>query len=269
MNVSDLISLWEEGGAPVRYARVDFGCGAYWTLWTGGDNAIRLSCAPWLSPLEGDALTVDELKALRFLAPCEPNKVVGLAHNYKSLVGDLASYPPPLIFLKGANALTGYDSFVPVPDPANLRTWQEVELAMVVGKRAANVVESEAGEIIFGFTIANDVSCENLDGRDHHLAQSKSRDGFCPCGPFLVPGVDTGNLSISSSVNDMVKQAGSTADRLITDLEAVAYVSQFMTLEPGDLIITGTCDGWKNTTLVPGCRMEVSIEGLGTLRNRA
>ena len=268
MNGKELERLWSEGDAPERYARLLCDGKAVWTRWRGPDKVVALSDAPWRAPVDVGPMALQSLETSRFLAPAEPTKIVGLALNFKSLVGSMESYPDPLVFLKGLNSLAGYEESIAVPPPEN-RSWQEVELAMVMGARAKNVSVEQAAECIFGFTVANDVSTTNLAERDHHLAQSKSRDGFCPCGPFLSPGVDTANLEISSFIDGQRKQLGATGDRLLTDSEAIAYISRFMTLEPGDLVLTGTCAGWLETTLVPGCEMEVRIETLGSLRNTA
>ncbi len=266
MNIEELERIWNETEAPVGFARIDLNGKVCWTRWRGLDAIDFLTTSPWERQEVWSSRDVDALRGCRFLAPCEPTKVVGLAHNYKSLVGELQSYPPPLLFLKGNNALVGYGETVTIP-PVESRSWLEVELAMVVGKRASNITAEEGLDHVFGFTVANDITTDNLAGRDHHLVQSKSRDGFCPCGPFLVPGVESGALKITSSIDGQQKQKGYTTDRLLADGEAIAYVSQYLTLERGDLVITGTCNGWKTATLTPGCAMEVSVETIGTLRN--
>ena len=266
MNLQELERIWYEVNAPIRFARISLNNKEFWTLWRGLDSIEFLTSSPWESQKFWACHNVKSLVGCRFLAPCEPTKIVCLAHNYKSLIGDMKEYPLPLIFLKSVNALAGYCDTIFIP-PSDNRTWQEVELGMVVSKRARNVSVKKALEHMFGYTVANDISTENLASRDHHLAQSKSLDGFCPCGPFLMPDVNTSEIRITSSVNNVQKQDGSTADRLFTDAETISYISQFMTLEPGDLLLTGTCSGWKETTLLSGDFMEVSIEGIGSLRN--
>lgn len=266
MNIQELSRIWQESDAPIRYARINLNSKILWTRWRGLDAIDFLSGPPWKCQEVQTTLNVSALDGCLFLAPCEPTKVVGLAHNYKSLVGEMESYTPPLLFLKSNNALAGYGETVTIP-PGESRSWLEVELSMVIGRRACNLKPDEGLSHVFGFTVANDMTTENLAGRDHHLAQSKSRNGFCPCGPFLVPGVASDDLKITSNIDGEQKQEGRTADRLLTDAEAIAYVSQYLTLEPGDLVITGTCDGWKTATLTPGCTMEVSVENIGTLRN--
>jgi len=258
--------MWRETDASVCYARINLDDKELWTRWRGLDAIDFLATAPWCGQLVLCTREVTALIGCHFLAPCDPTKVVGLAHNYRSLVGDMEAYPPPLIFLKSKNSLAGYGEIVAIP-PSDNRSWLEVELAFVVGKRARNIKAEDGSDYIFGFTVANDMTTENLASRDHHLAQSKSLDGFCPCGPFLVPGVASGNLKITSHIDGERKQEGSTADRLLTDEEIIAYVSQYLTLEPGDLVITGTCGGWETTTLTPGCLMQVGVEKVGILRN--
>ncbi|HUP56334.1 MAG TPA: fumarylacetoacetate hydrolase family protein, partial [Bdellovibrionota bacterium] len=148
------------------------------------------------------------------------------------------------------------------------RIWVEVELAIVIGRRTRNArSEQQAREAIFAFTIGNDITASNIFGRDFHLARSKSLDGFCPIGPELVTGVDFENRPLRTRVNGVETQSSSTANRVLNSVQVVQLVSRLMTLEPGDVILTGTPPGARFHPIRPGDRVELEIESLGVLRN--
>ena len=253
-------------GADRSHALLKLNGKPQWSTWHK-DGIDLIDGPPWQNPVvlqsssDHTALNIEA-----FLPPCGNNKVVGLAFNYKSLVGSRGQYEEPLVFLKGANALTGHASGIPMPVSKG-RCWIEVELAIVLGRQARHVNVTEAAACIAGFTIANDITTDNIQGRDHHLALSKSQDGFCPLGPWLVPDLDTANLNIKAFVDGNQVQRGNTADRVCGDAQAVALASRYFSLEAGDVIVTGTCSGWEGATFSAGAQIAVEIEGLGTLEN--
>lgn len=209
---------------------------------------------------------VGELADLRVLAPCLPSKVVALAYNYKDLVGERASFDEPLMFLKPPTAVIGPGQAIRVPAGIDM-VWAEVELAFVVKKRAKDVAPEHAADHILGYTIANDVTAQNVCGRDWHLARSKGLDTFCPVGPVLETELDTQALELSTTINGVVTQHSTTAQRILDDARTLSLVSRFITLEPGDLVLTGTPAGALDSRVRPGDVVTVRVAGLGELTN--
>lgn len=207
-----------------------------------------------------------ELNKVKILPPVVPSKVVGLAYNYKDLVGERENYSEPLIFLKPSTSVIGMNDELVVP--RNRRTWGEVELAIVIGIKAKNVPSKSSKNYIFGYTIANDITMQNIDSRDHHLAISKGCDTFCPLGPWIVTNINTSKLSLTNHINGKLFQEGNTSNRILNDSEAVSLVSQYMTLNPGDVIITGTPKNAMNSLLYDKSEISITVEGIGTLTNK-
>ncbi len=203
---------------------------------------------------------------VRLLPPCDGNKILGLAYNYKGLVGEKNDYDEPLFFFKSQTGLVGHEGNVIYPDYAK-KVWHEVELAIVIRTQGKNIPIKEAGNYILGYTCGNDITCENILNRDWHLARSKGLDTFCPLGPFLVRGVKTENLRLRSYINGRVTQESYTSDRIINDAETVALISRYVTLYPGDVIMTGTPEGAVDAVISPGDIIKVEIENIGVLVN--
>ena len=209
---------------------------------------------------------VGELSQLTIMAPCEPTKVVALAYNYKDLVGDRETFDEPLIFFKSPTSVIGPGGEIRIPGGIEV-VWAEVELAFVIRKLARNVPSDEAADFILGYTIANDVTAQNVHGRDWHLARSKGLDTFCPVGPLLETELDTNSLELSTTINDRVTQHSTTANRILDDSEALSLISKFITLEPGDIVLTGTPAGALESRVQPGDAVTVRIAKLGELTN--
>ncbi len=258
--------------------RTDADATPRWGVRSGPNRIEVLTLAPWRKGSAKTGETLD-LARVQHLAPAEPTKILALGYNYKGLFADPkalsnsreAHYTDPgfepLVFLKGPNCLTGLGEPIPIPAGAT-EVWVEVEVAAVLGRRARNLRGlSEAREAVFGVTIGNDVSALNILGRDWHLARSKSLDGFCPLGPELVRGLDDGDRKLTNSINGRVSQSSTTKDRVLNTYEAVMLVSRIMTLEPGDVVLTGTPVGARQSLVRPGDRVEMEIEGLGKLWN--
>lgn len=206
------------------------------------------------------------LSEVTLLAPCQPTKVVCIGLNYHDHAVEMKMELPeePLLFLKPPSAVIGHNQPIVYPDWIG-RMDYEAELALVIGKKTKNVTAQEASAHIFGYTCGNDVTARHLQKKDGQWSRAKSFDTFCPLGPWIVTGLDASGLSISLDVNGEVKQQSSTAQLIFNPVQLVAAVSRVMTLEPGDVIMTGTSSGVG--PLKTGDRVTIHIEGIGELSN--
>ncbi len=195
-----------------------------------------------------------------------PSKIIGIGVNYHAHAVEMGKGLPgaPLMFLKPRSALLSTGEAIERPGGYE-RVDFEGELGVVIGTRAQRVPRERALEYVMGFTCVNDVSCRDLQKTDGQWTRAKGFDTFCPIGPRIVAGLDPSHLKITTRVNGAIRQDSSTAD-LIFDVPAIiAFVTQHMTLEVGDVITTGTPSGVGN--LAPGDRVEIEIEGIGVLAN--
>lgn len=206
------------------------------------------------------------LSQTKIIAPVTPGKVIGLAYNYKDLVGEKEKYEEPLVFLKSTESIIGPNDTIQIFEGG--KTWAEVELVVVIGKDCSNVIPELASEYIFGYTIGNDVTMANVYNRDHHLARSKAIDTFCPVGPYIETSLDVKNLSLKHKINGISFQNGNTNNQILNDVEAVSLVSSFMKLNPGDIILTGTPANAMNSLITDGDHIEMEITNLGVLSNQ-
>jgi 2-keto-4-pentenoate hydratase/2-oxohepta-3-ene-1,7-dioic acid hydratase in catechol pathway len=192
---------------------------------------------------------------------------VAVGRNYVAHAQELGHPVPvePLIFLKPPSAIVGNEDDVVYPK-ASLRVDHEAELAVVIGRRCKDVVEGDAFDYVRGYTCANDVTARDLQESDDQWTRAKGFDTFCPLGPLVVEGLDPSSLRVSARVNGEVRQEGNTGDLLFPVPALVAYISSVMTLEPDDVILTGTPPGVGPVRR--GDIMEVEVEGIGVLRNR-
>ncbi|MDG0812113.1 fumarylacetoacetate hydrolase family protein [Cohnella rhizosphaerae] len=214
------------------------------------------------------------------LAPCvaKPGKIVCVGLNYKKHAEETNSAIPafPILFNKFANALTAHGAAVRVPEVTSKMDY-EAELAIVIGKTAFNVSEDDALDFVFGYCAANDLSARDLQLRTSQWMLGKSLDGFCPLGPWLVTADEVGDpnkLEIQSYVNGERRQSSNTCDMIFDCKTIVSYVSRHMTLQPGDVILTGTPEGVvmgypeeRQVYLKAGDKVEIRIEKLGALSN--
>jgi len=200
------------------------------------------------------------------LVPCEPTKIVALARNYVSHAREMGTPPPdePIIFLKPPSSLLAQGGKIVFPRLAE-RVDYEGELAVVVGRRAKRVRAAEASDYILGLTCANDVTARDLQKMDAQWTRCKGFDTFCPLGPHLAIDLDPGDLLLRTWLNGELRQEARTREMIFDVGEVVAYISAVMTLEPGDVILTGTPEGVG--PLKPGDVVDVEIEGIGILRN--
>ena len=207
-----------------------------------------------------------KLAEARLLAPCQPSKVIAVGLNYKSHIGERPAATYPGLFAKLPTSIVGPDDAIVATDDAkNLHF--EGELVVVIGRRAKNVSVADAPNYVFGVTAGNDVSERDWQKSDLQWFRAKASDTFGPLGPMIVKGLNYGDLLLQTRVNGEVLQSQRTKD-LVFDVPAiVSYISRFVTLEPGDVIYTGT----PQTTrpFKEGDTIEVEIEGVGVLRNKA
>ena len=206
------------------------------------------------------------LKQIVLLPPVLPSKIVGIGLNYRAHVAELGLSVPqePLIFLKPVSALIGPDDPILYP-AASQRVDYEAELAVVIKRRCRNVPVARAREYVLGYACLNDVTARDLLERGGPWARAKGFDTFCPLGPCIATDLDPRALRVEAYVNGDLRQSSSTKELIFPVEELVARVSQVMTLLPGDVIATGTPHGVG--PLQPGDRVEVRIEGIGSLRN--
>ncbi|MBM7332770.1 fumarylacetoacetate hydrolase family protein [Alloalcanivorax marinus] len=216
-----------------------------------------------------DGRRLDE-REVTWLPPVTPGAIFALGLNYADHAAEIAFKAPeePMVFLKGANTLVGHRAFTPRPtDATNMH--YECELAIVVGKPARNVAKADAYHYIAGYTVANDYAVRNyLEGFYRPNFRIKSRDNCTPIGPWLVDAADIPdpmNLRLTTRVNGETTQEGSTKDMLFDVPFLIEYFSAFMTLQPGDVILTGTPKGTVN--VMPGDEVVTEIEGIGALHN--
>ena len=207
------------------------------------------------------------IKDYEILPPFVGRNSFGLAYNYKSLLPKKVVFDEPLVFIKSATSIIGNNEKIVVPSFVN-KLWIEAELAIIISKKAKNVSISKANNYILGYTCSNDVTAQNICGRDHHLARSKSLDTFAPIGQFLVKDIDTNDLEITSTINKKIIQKNKTSDRVLNNQECVALVSKFFTLMPGDIIFTGTPAFVKSPLIKKGDKVSVRIAKIGKLNNK-
>ncbi len=203
----------------------------------------------------------------RLLAPVIPTKVVAVGRNYVEHAEEFGNEVPeqPLLFLKPPTSVIGPLQPIRVPPETN-QIEHEAELAVVMGKVTRRVAVEDIGPHILGYTAANDVTARDLQRADGQWTRGKGFDTFCPLGPAIDTELDPAEgLSIICRVNDEIRQTGSTSDMVFPVGELVSYVSQIMTLLPGDVILTGTPAGVGPFDV--GDRVEVEIEGIGVLVN--
>ena len=195
-----------------------------------------------------------------------PTKIVAVGRNYAEHAKELGNEAPsePIIFMKPASALLAPGGTIVRP-PQSQRVDYEGELAIVIGKRARNIPKSRWRDVVLGFTCANDVTARDLQKKDVQFTRAKSFDTFCPLGPHIETEIDPSNLSIVTRVNGAVKQNSRTSSMIFDCATIIEFITSVMTLEEGDVILTGTPEGVG--PLSSGDTVEVEIEGIGTLRN--
>ncbi|MBT2213637.1 fumarylacetoacetate hydrolase family protein [Actinomadura sp. NEAU-AAG7] len=208
------------------------------------------------------------LADVRLLAPILPSKVIAIGKNYADHAREMGGEPPaePVLFAKPSTAVIGPGEAVAYPRKLSERVDYEGELALVIGRMCREVPASRAADVILGYTCANDVTARDLQKKDGQWTRAKGFDTFCPLGPWIETEVDPADLAISTTVNGEVRQDARTSQLLHAVPDLVAYVSQVMTLLPGDVILTGTPAGVGPLDI--GDEVTVTIENVGSLTNR-
>ena len=205
------------------------------------------------------------LSEVKLLPPTQPSKIIALALNYKSHLGEQAVPKHPECFLKPPSCLIAHGQDIVFPAGTS-RVDHEGELVVVIGKQARNVSPDKAPEYVLGVTCGNDVSARDWQKNDVQWWRAKGCDTFGPCGPWIVSGLRYDDLQLTVRVNGQIRQQQRTSDLIFDVAHIVSFISHHMTLQPGDLIFTGTPG--TTTPLQRGDVVEVEIEGIGVLRNR-
>ena len=224
--------------------------------------------------IEGDIFTEYQreeasipLEQVRLFAPVLPGKIICVGRNYAAHAAEHQAEVPeyPLIFLKPPSSVIGPGDMVVLP-PQSKQVEHEAELGVVIGKQGRWLQPDEAMSIVLGYTIANDVTARDLQFQDGQWTRGKGFDTFCPLGPWIDTEFDPTDSMVSCHVNDELRQMAPTRDMLFSVSEIIVYITSIMTLEPGDLIMTGTPAGVG--LLVKGDQVTVRIERLGELSNQ-
>jgi 2-keto-4-pentenoate hydratase/2-oxohepta-3-ene-1,7-dioic acid hydratase in catechol pathway len=232
-----------------------------------GNAVHRLEGDPYQTWTPG--AFVGLLATLTLLPPATPTKIVCVGRNYVAHAAEHGVEVPdaPLLFLKPPSSLVGPGGAIVVP-PQSQRVEHEAELAIIIGKRCRNISPDEAWDYVFGVTCGNDVTARDVQRKDGQWTRGKGFDTFCPLGPWIVAGLDEtaiDDVAVTCRVNGEVRQQGRTSQMVFSPTMLIAYAASVMTLEPGDVFLTGTPAGVG--PLTPGDSVEVEIEGIGTLRN--
>jgi 2-keto-4-pentenoate hydratase/2-oxohepta-3-ene-1,7-dioic acid hydratase in catechol pathway len=227
-------------------------------------SPAQLFANPAAPVAEGDSVPFAET---RLLAPVEPSKIVCVGRNYRDHAAELGNPMPdePLLFLKPPSSVIGHGESIELP-PVSSRVEHEGELGVVIGRRARLLNDSENPlDYVLGYTCVNDVTARDLQRRDVQFTRAKSFDTFCPVGPYIVSGLDPLDLGVETRVNGETRQRGRTSAMAFPVSYLIRYISHIMTLEPGDLISTGTPSGVG--PLADGDLVEVEVEHVGVLGN--
>lgn len=205
-------------------------------------------------------------KSLQFIAPVQPSKIMAIGLNYKDHAAEMNKKLPaePLVFMKPATSVVGPEHAIAMPSWAG-RIDHEAEMAVVIGRRASRVSVAEAMDYVLGVTCLNDVTARELQVKDVQYTRAKGFDTFAPIGPCIAVDLDPSNLVIEGWVNGEKRQSSSTNQLIFPVPDLVAFVTRFCTLEPGDIITTGTPSGVG--PLKAGDRVMVKVEGVGALSN--
>ncbi len=231
-----------------------------------GEKIAEISGDPLYTKIEltGTTHLVDEV---RLLAPIIPrSKIIGIAHNFAAHAAERGAdvREVPLMFLVPNTAVVGPDDPVVIPSFVH-EVAHEAELAVVIGRMCKDVSASEASSVIFGYTVANDVTAKDLAASDIQWARAKGMDTFCPLGPWIETDIDPSDLRVTCRVDGELRQDQSTQDMVHKIPELIEVLSAAFTLLPGDVILAGTPAGISQVH--PGERVEVAVEGIGSFSN--
>ena len=229
-------------------------------------QAQRFDRAPW----DGGTLVADSARVpwtdADLACPVTPSKILCIGRNYAAHAKELGNDVPsePLLFLKPPSALLGPGGTIRVPRES-ARVEHEAELGVVIGKRCRNVAREDALAHVFGYTCVGDITARDLQKKDVQFTRAKGFDTFCPVGPWIETDLDPSKLRVRCRVNGETRQDGSTSNMIFDVPALIVYASRMMTLEAGDLLVTGTPEGVG--PLAAGDEVEVEVAGVGVLRN--
>ncbi|MBS2535071.1 fumarylacetoacetate hydrolase family protein [Catenulispora sp. NF23] len=211
------------------------------------------------------------LSRVRLLSPVLPSKVIGIGRNYAEHAAELGNEAPgktdpAVVFLKPSTSVIGPSDAIQYPLGVSFDVQHEAELAVVIGRMCRQVPVARVPEVVLGYTCGNDVTARDLQRAEKQWGRAKGFDTFCPLGPWIETELDPSDLAITCTVDNELRQAGRTAQMTRPVADLVSYVSEAMTLLPGDVILTGTPSGVG--PIVVGQQVSVGIEGIGNLTNR-
>ncbi len=248
----------------VKYVKFEAHGNPAWGILENETTIQELSGVPWNTTTKptGRRIKVPDVK---LLAPAEAKKVIAAGLNYRSHIGQASPAKYVGLFAKFPTSLSGHEAEIPYPADATTVHY-EAEICVVIGKKAQNITEAQVKDHIFGVTACNDVSERAWQKQDLQWFRAKAHDGWGPMGPHLVSNVDYNNLKLIGRHNGKVVQE-TTTDLLIFSINnVVSYTSRYITLEPGDVIFTGTPG--VTQAMKPGDTFEVEVVGVTTLRNK-
>ncbi len=229
-----------------------------------GDSIRQIMGEPFAEiDYSGETFSLADVK---LLAPVEPKKIVLVGLNFASHAAEIHQETPsePLIFFKPSSAVIASGEEIVLPHQST-QVEIEAELTVVIGKRAKNVSQEKVSDYILGYTVANDVTARDIQFSDLQWARSKAFDSFCPVGPWIETDFVPENKRISSTINGETKQDASTSEMVYSPEYLISYISHNFTLEPGDIVLTGSPAGISR--VVAGDVVQCSIEGIGTLHS--
>jgi 2-keto-4-pentenoate hydratase/2-oxohepta-3-ene-1,7-dioic acid hydratase in catechol pathway len=262
-----LIGLLAPGQAPAaekkvtKYARFQVGNRVAYGLVEGG--RVRQIEGDPFGPWRPTDRTYP-LAEVKLLVPTQPTKILACAGNYKSHLGDAPAHPHAELFFKPPSCLIAAGESVVIPKGTD-EVHYEAELVIVIGKRARNVPAERAMSHVLGVTCGNDISARDWQKNDVQWWRAKGTDTFGPCGPWIVSGINYDDLLLQLRQNGEVRQKERTSNMEHGVAAIVSWASRHVTLEPGDLIFTGTAG--KTSAIQPGDVLEVDLEGVGILKN--
>lgn len=251
----------------MKYIRIEHNSEVFWAVPSNG-TAQLLDGAPYDKGQLTDQ-TVD-LAECSILAPCTPGKIVAVGKNYldhiTELAGDAKLPDNPILFLKSPGTVIGTGDPIILPsEEISQRVDHEAELAFVISRRARNIAAADAAGYILGYTCLNDVTARDIQKLDGQWTRAKNFDTFAPVGPLLTDEIDPTDVRLTASVNGVVRQDESSSKQIWNVYQLLEFISRMMTLEPGDLVTTGTPAGIGQ--LNSGDTITISIEGIGDLIN--
>ncbi|MDA1188745.1 MAG: fumarylacetoacetate hydrolase family protein [Chloroflexi bacterium] len=246
----------------MKYARIQVGNKAMYGRVEGQNAIYEITDAPWRDHKRTDR--AHKLSDAKLLSPCNPGKIIAIGLNYSDHLGDRKAPEVPEPFFKTVSSMVGPGDTIVLPREAT-KVQEEAEVAIVIGKQCKNATVDNATDFIFGYTCANDVSERNWQKNDLQWWRAKSSDTFGPIGPYIATGLDPANIGVSCRINGRVVQDGNTKNLIHSIPKIIEFISRVMTLEPGDLILTGTPGIPEDIN--DGDSVEVEVEGVGILAN--